>query len=497
MSDDFKLDQKPGSLATVPGFKAGVVSCRLADSGNDLGVLYSESEKASGSAALSRNAVAAASTRVSSPRAAAGGIRAIIVNAGSANCCTGEDGYRAAREIVAAVSSELELTQDRVVIASTGPIGRELDLDAALGGVKKACDQAKDNGKGDLASVLTPTGMDQCITSGTGTIDGVEFHVAGAATPASLTAEDAPSRIVVIATDVAIKPSCLREITQSVAAETLSKWAIDAGAGTNDMLCVLASGEAGNEPLEVPIGAEPFRKALASIAREVVIERAFAGDRSMRLIEVAISGASSDEDANAIARAVAASVPVRIAMHLAAPRWGLILGAAGKARARVVESRATLRISGETVFDRGTGIQKTTESLAEKLREPRVKIELDLGIGESSATLFTSALSDGEKRSVQRYEDRLEAEAVRRKSLEKRIDELEETAKEVKMLRTKVEMSEKSIAEAEKIQKEREELEEQLAAAEKVKKAAVKEAKSLSVQLEIAEGKIKKLHGGG
>jgi len=497
MTDEFTIDQKPASLADVPGFKAGVVSCKLTESGNDLGVLYCPGDNGSGSAALSRNAVAAASTRVSSPRAAAGGVRAIVVNAGSANCCTGEEGYRAARELVAAAASELDVTQDRVVIASTGPIGKALDLEAALGGLAKACTQAKDKGNGALASVLTPYGLEKCVASGAGSIEGVAFRVAGAATPASLVAEDAPSRVVVIATDAAIKPACLREITQSIAAETLTKWAMDEGPGTNDMLCILASGEAGNDPVEIPLAAESLRRGLLRIATELVIDRAFVGDRSMRLVEVAVTGASSDEDALAIARAIAASVPVRISMHIAAPRWGLILAAAGKARARVVESRATLRISGETVFDRGKGIQATTEALAEKLREPRVQIALDLGIGESSATLWTSALSDGEKHRVQRYEDRLEAESVRRKSLDKRIEELEAVAKEVEDLRAKVEMSEKSIEQAEKMQKEREELEEKLAAAEKVKTAAMKETKSLRVQLEIAEGKIKKLHSGG
>ena len=197
MDDAFSLDSEPAELADVAGFRTGAASCGLKSSGLDLAVILSEGAAASdsgepgraagpaGVAVFTRNEVAAAPVRLSRPRAAAGRLRAAVVNAGNANCCTGEQGMRDAAETAALVAAKLGVIhrfgEEQVLVASTGVIGHPLDMEKTRRGVEAACEDALSSGRGDLASAILTTDTRRKAASASGTAGGTPFRVAGAA----------------------------------------------------------------------------------------------------------------------------------------------------------------------------------------------------------------------------------------------------------------------------------------------------------------------------
>jgi len=396
MADRFSLDSEPAKLADVDGFRVGVAECGLKPEGPDLGVILCE-EEGCGTALFSINASRAAPVQVSRPRALAGRLRAVVANSGNANCFTGEQGLEDAREMVALAASGLDVPEEQVLVASVGAAGVPLPMDKLSSGMEAACSQARDSGKGDLAGVIVPVGGTPRMASASGVIDGKPFRVAGVTRGLELADTGMANVFAFIVTDAAVEPEFLAQTVTSARDASFGRLIVDSGVGTNDTLCVLSSGRAGNEPLGDLLSGGIFAEALGEVVASLAFDLAFSASGPTRLIEVQVSGAASDEDAETVARAIAGSALVKLAVHAGRPGWELVLAAAGRSGARVVESRATVRMAGTIVYDRGRPSQTSPDELAEELNSARAAIELDLGLGEGAAGMFTCTLSDGAK----------------------------------------------------------------------------------------------------
>jgi len=394
MADRFSLDSEPAELADVDGFRVGVAECGLKSGGPDLGVILCE-EEGCGTALFSRNASRAAPVQVSRPRALAGRLRAVVANSGNANCFTGEQGLEDAREMVALAASGLDVPEEQLLVASVGAAGVPLPMDKLSSGLEAACSQARDSGKGDFAGVIVPEGGTPRTASASGVIDGKPFRVAGVTRGLELADTGMANVFAFVVTDAAVEPEFLAQTVTSARDASFGRLIVDSGVGTNDTLCVLSSGRAGNEPLGDFLSGGTFAEALGEVVASLAFDLAFSAPGPTRLIEVQVSGAASDEDAETVARAIAGSALVKLAVHAGRPGWELVLAAAGRSGARVVESRATVRMAGTIVYDRGRPSEISPDELAEDLNSARAAIELDLGLGEGSAGMFTCTLSDG------------------------------------------------------------------------------------------------------
>jgi glutamate N-acetyltransferase/amino-acid N-acetyltransferase len=395
MADGPTLDLKAAELADVPGFRTGVATCGLKAEGPDVAVLVCEESDGTGSAVFTRNLVAAAPVILSRPRAEARLLRAAVVNAGNANCCTGRQGLRDAAEMSSLASSALGVPEDAVLVASTGVIGRPLPMEKVRAGIEAACRDAKGSGRGDLARAILTTDTVRKTASASGSLGGRAFRVAGAAKGSGMIAPDMATMLAFLVTDAAVSPDCLRALLPAVAARTFNRVTVDGDTSTNDAFCLLASGRAGNAPLEDPESAEgkTFTRAVEAVARELARAMARDGEGATRLVEVRVSGAASERDARLACRAIAGSLLVKTAVHGADPNWGRVLAAAGRSGAKVDAARATVRLSGVAVYEKGEPVEPLPEGLERKMAGPEATIELDLGLGDGIFGMWTCDLS--------------------------------------------------------------------------------------------------------
>lgn len=535
MGDTFSLDPKPSNLFDVPGFRTGAASCGLKGRGPDIGVLVCENADGAGAAVLTKNTVRASPVRVSSPRAMTGLVRAAVVSAGNANCYTGEDGLRDAREMVELASSGLDVPQERVLVASNGVLGSALPMDRVRKGIEEACRDARETGRGDFAAAIAATDIPCKVVSVSGQIEGKAFIIAGVARPAGLAPSEAATTFAFLATDLAVSPECLNEILISVSERTFDRLLVDGGKGTNDTLCLFASGRAGNELIDNVFSAGDFAEALEALGKCLVAGVVPGGDPATSPLEIRVSGAESERDAEIASRAVGQSVAVRSAIGNRDPNWGLVLTAAGRSAARVEDSHATVRLAGETVYEKGQPVTPLPEGLKEKLGRPGVTIELDIGLGSDSATIWVpglpggnqeelqvarraareaaAAIEEAEKRRAEVEDERsslhgkLEEEASARKAatretqvLRKRLDSTEEARTSLEAGRKETEAKLKEAASAREIvSKESKELTERLEAvrkaAEQTKAATAAEREALEKKFTALEGTRKKLEG--
>ena len=182
MKNDYKLDATAADLRDLAGFRAGAAACGLKEAGAlDVGVILCETDTCTGTAVFTRNEVAAAPVKLGRPRAAAGKLRAVVANAGNANCCTGERGAADARETTALAAGLLGVAEECVLVCSTGVIGRPLDMTKLRAGVEAASKQALEAGDGNVAAAIMTTDLVEKRASASGTLAGRPFRVAGVA----------------------------------------------------------------------------------------------------------------------------------------------------------------------------------------------------------------------------------------------------------------------------------------------------------------------------
>jgi glutamate N-acetyltransferase/amino-acid N-acetyltransferase len=164
---------------------------------------------------------------------------------------------------------------------------------------------------------------------------------------------------------------------------------------TNDTFCALSSGRAGNAPvtdMSSPEG-QVLAAAVTTVARELAIAIAADGEGATRLVEIRVTGAATESDAEKVGRTIAESYLVKTAIHGADPNWGRILAAAGRSGAKVDEDGTVVKLAGTPIFTKGTPADPVPPELHAELKKDKVVIEIDLGLGDGSATFWTCDLT--------------------------------------------------------------------------------------------------------
>jgi glutamate N-acetyltransferase/amino-acid N-acetyltransferase len=200
---------------------------------------------------------------------------------------------------------------------------------------------------------------------------------------------DMATMLCYVTTDAAVEPGFLREVQRDVADRTLNMVSIDGDTSCSDTFLVLANGAAGLPRIEGETeAAQSFREALLSVTKHLARELARDGEGASRLIEVTVTGGASYEDARRLARTITTSPLVKTAVAGSDPNWGRILVAAGRSGALIVESKTSLRVQGEPLFERGAIMPFDEVLVSRNMDGPEVRIELDLGLGDGEATAW-------------------------------------------------------------------------------------------------------------
>ena len=389
-----------GGVTAPQGFRAAGVACgikrRPADADAaplDLALVVAD-EPCSAAAVFTTNRAVAAPVVVSREHLARSGgrARAVVINSGCANACTGADGLAVAREMAGAAGDAVGCALDHVLVASTGVIGVVLDAGKVRAGVASASRALRADGGADATRAIMTT--DPFPKSAAVTIDGPDgrFAVGGMAKGSGMIEPRMATMLSVLTTDAAIEPGILAGALRRVVKETFNAITVDGECSTNDCVFLLASGRSGVtiQRDDDPAFLEGLRAVAGRLSREIVR----GGEGATKLITVRVTGAATDDDAWLAARTIANSPLVKTAIHGGDPNWGRLVAAAGRSGAAFVLDRASVGVGPVAVFVGGVPHDDRADQAAEVLRGREVDVTVDLGTGgPHHATMWTCDLS--------------------------------------------------------------------------------------------------------
>lgn len=383
-----------GGVAAPSGYRASGVACGIKPSGAlDLSLVVSD-PAASAAGVFTTNLAVAAPVLVSKANLErSGGLaRAVVINSGCANACTGKDGLEHARTMAGLTASAAGCRSEHVLVASTGVIGVKLDMSRVAAGIGDAARQLSPEGGAAAARAIMTTdpfpkeaAVEAALGSGT-------FRVGGMAKGSGMIEPLMATMLAVVTTDAAIQPALLHRALTTVVNDTFNAITVDGECSTNDCVFVLANGASGVAIGEADL--EGFVEALRAVCEPLAVGIVRGGEGATKLITVHVRGAASDPDARRAARAIANSPLVKTAVHGGDPNWGRLVAVAGRSGAAFSLSGAGVRIGPVVLFRDGTPFDDRAPEAADYLRGRDVEIEVDMGTGGSGRSrMWTCDLS--------------------------------------------------------------------------------------------------------
>ncbi|MCK4283066.1 MAG: bifunctional glutamate N-acetyltransferase/amino-acid acetyltransferase ArgJ [Candidatus Brocadiae bacterium] len=392
-----------GGIVAAAGFRVGASRCGLktAEGEPDVALIVSEGP-ASTAGTFTTNKFAAAAVRWNRQRLPSADIRAVVVNSGNANACTGPQGEADVGSCAELVAELVGCAPEQVCVASTGIIGHPLPMDKLKAGIRQAHAglgaDAEAGRSAERAIMTTDTRPKACAVRSE--IRGMAFHVGGMAKGAGMIAPHMATMLAFVTTDAIVPVHLLHQSLRTLVDRTFNRITVDGDSSTNDTVLVLAGGASGAEVTADGAGLAEFEEALQAVLADLAIQIVRDGEGASVLIEVQVSGAADEADAAKVARAVAESQLVKCAIHGRDPNWGRIVCAAGYSGAQTVPELCSIHIGNTCVLDKGrpTGLDATGEIQGEE-----AVIRLSLGLGAGEATIWTCDLTEEYVRINSRY----------------------------------------------------------------------------------------------
>lgn len=327
---------------------------------------------------------------------------AVAINSGIANAATGSHGLEVARQSAEIIANSVGCREEEVMLASTGIIGQHLQLEPFHDGMKQAVEALSRNGGSDAATAImtTDTHPKQCAVSFSAedaAFENASFTVGGMAKGSGMIMPNMATMISVITTDAPVAPHALNIALKRAVDVSFNKVTVDSDTSTNDTCFLLASGAATSKNSgQIQVGTcafERFQEALCCVCINLARQMATDGEGATRLITVNVSGAKSAIDADAAARAVANSPLVKTAIYGHDANWGRIAGALGKSGADFLQENVSIDIMKMPVCRQGLTVPFSEEEALLRFKEPEVVIDVDLGAGSESTTIWTCDFS--------------------------------------------------------------------------------------------------------
>jgi glutamate N-acetyltransferase/amino-acid N-acetyltransferase len=319
-------------------------------------------------------------------------VRAIVVNSGCANACTGTVGMNDARQMAAETAAQLGCQPEQVLVASTGVIGVNLKMDKLVPGIRAAASAlGREHGGMMARAIMTtdPFPKEHAVTVKT---PRGAFTVGGTAKGSGMIEPNMATMLGFIATDAVASPAVLQRALKESADATFNAITVDGECSTNDCVFAMASGASG-----VEIDDELYPALVAgfyAVSRELAMGIVRGGEGATKLITIAVMDARSPADAMRVAKTIANSPLVKTAVHGADPNWGRIVAASGRSGVMFDVDRATVHVGGVLLFENGLPHDDNAPKAAEHLKQKDVSIDVHLGTGGGGdATVWTCDLS--------------------------------------------------------------------------------------------------------
>ncbi len=382
-----------GGVCAAKGFRAAGLHCgiRKNHTKKDLALIVSDAPAAA-AAVYTRNLVKGAPLTVTKSHLADGQARAVICNSGNANTCNA-DGIEIAEKMCALAASRLGIAPEDVLVASTGVIGQPLDLSPIEAKMDALAAALSSSGSADAAEAIMTTDTVRKEIAVEFSAGGKSCRLGGIAKGSGMIHPDMATMLVFLCSDAAISPAMLQKALSTDVQKSFNMLSVDGDTSTNDMVCLLANGLAGNpEITEEGEDFSAFMEALNTVTVWLCRTMAGDGEGATRMLECRVSGAPSEADAKTVAKSVICSSLVKAAMFGADANWGRVLCAIGYAGVPLDVSRVDLSFrsaAGEiAVCKDGAGIPFSEEQAKKILLETEIEILISLNAGGASATAW-------------------------------------------------------------------------------------------------------------
>jgi glutamate N-acetyltransferase / amino-acid N-acetyltransferase len=375
------------SLTLPQGFRASGVTAGLKPSGKpDMALVVNDGPAHTAAGVFTRNKVQAAPVLWSRQVLTAGRLRAVVLNSGGANACTGPEGFQTAHVTAEKAADLLGCGAGEVAVCSTGIIGEQLPRDTVLAGVEAAAKALGDDAASGRAAATAIMTTDTVVKEAAHT-DAAGWTIGGTTKGAGMIAPSMATMLTVLTTDAVVDSPVLDAALRAAVRVSFDRLDVDGSMSTNDTVLVLSSGASG-------VAADPgdFTAALTLVCRDLARQMQADAEGVTKRVTVRVAGAATDDEAVVVARTVARDSLVKTAMFGADPNWGRIAAAAGYADAALDPDRLDVTING-VVLCRG-GVAAGDRSAAD-LSGPEVLVEIELGLGDGEAEILTTDLSHG------------------------------------------------------------------------------------------------------
>ncbi|MEX2142352.1 MAG: bifunctional glutamate N-acetyltransferase/amino-acid acetyltransferase ArgJ [Pirellulales bacterium] len=342
-----------------------------------------------------KNLVFAAPVALDRSRTPGTGFRAVAINSGNANACTGERGLRDAARMAEIAAALCGAPPQAGLVLSTGMIGEYLPLEKVATGLAQCGEQLGGSEESFVSAArgMMTTDTVHKVAGRTLSLDGRAITVAGMCKGAAMIAPNMGTMLGLVLTDAALTPAAAQQTLSAVVDETFNCISVDGHMSTNDTVLLLANGAAGGPALD---GAEleKFHETLSSVCTELSRAIPADGEGATHLITIEVAGCATRTAARQIAKSVADSPLVKCAIHGADPNWGRIVSAAGYAGVPFDPAKVSLTLNGFLLYRGGAPVEFDADKVSASIRDQRdTHIQLNLGEGAERITFYTADLT--------------------------------------------------------------------------------------------------------
>jgi glutamate N-acetyltransferase/amino-acid N-acetyltransferase len=376
-----------------PGYRlAGVASGLKKNMDKDLGLIYSE-VPAAVAAVFTRNQIQAAPVKLDKMRIKSGVCQAIIVNSGNANCCTGEKGMQDAIRMSQLAASGLGIPDDLVLVASTGVIGQPLGMDKIERAVPSLVESLHGNGIADFSGAIMTTDTVPKVVTRQAELGGKSFTVTGTAKGSGMIRPDMATMLCFVMTDVKASAEQLSEMLTAATDKSLNRITIDGDTSTNDTALLMANGLSAatiSNADHMMAFQSVLDDVLLTLSRQLVED----GEGVTKVVEIAVRGASCNDDAEQIVDTLAHSNLLNTAFFGEDANWGRIFAAVGRAGVKINPDTIDVYFDDVMMVKDSLGCGESAEKKAtEVLKKPEFKVTIDLKMGTGRASMLTCDFS--------------------------------------------------------------------------------------------------------
>jgi len=381
-----------GGVTAAEGYVAAGCHCGIKSNPEvkDLALVFSE-RPATVAGVFTSNRMASACVLVSRKVVDTGSARAVIANSGCANTCTGAEGQSNAEEMANAAAEKLNISPDEVVVASTGVIGAQLPIVKVCEGIDKLASELSRDGGSDAAQGILTTDTRAKEVAVRLDLSTGPVTIGGMAKGAGMIMPNMATMLAFVTTEAAVDKESLQSALSDAVNRSFNRISIDGDSSTNDMVIVLANGDRANVLTTKDL--EVFAAGLAEVCQKLALMIVEDGEGATKLVEIRVTGARDDDDAERVARTIGTSLLFKTALFGEDPNWGRIMMAVGMSGAAVDPARVDVFLDNLQLVSGGQGAGFSEKAARALLAKKEILIAVDLGLGNCETRFWTTDLS--------------------------------------------------------------------------------------------------------